>query len=81
MSRIIVRIELTPAAKTGFAKVAERHGQTQIATTSRLVEWFAGQSEGVQAAILGQYPKELEADVARLLLSHEEQGVSGRAKG
>jgi hypothetical protein len=72
MPRIIVRIELTPAAKTGFAKVAERDGRTQIATTSRVVEWFSNQPETIQAAILGQYPKDIEADVARLLLDRTE---------
>lgn len=81
MSRIIVRIELTPAAKSGFGKVAERMGQTQIATTSRLVEWFAAQSEGVQAAVLGQYPKDVESEIARMLLAREAKGgVGGRTK-
>jgi hypothetical protein len=81
MTRIIVRIELTPAAKAGYAKVADRYGQTQIATTSRLIEWFAGQSEGVQAAVLGQYPKEIEADVARLLLETHKKAGDQPAKG
>lgn len=67
--RIIVRIELTPQAKSGYGDVAERLGRTQVATTARLIEWFAGQPEGVQAGILGQYPQAIEADVARLLLA------------
>lgn len=66
--RIIVRIELTPEAKRRSEAVAEKYGMTQIATTSRLVEWFAGQSEMIQAAILGQYPSDIEADVAQLIL-------------
>lgn len=67
-ARIIVRIELTPDAKRRLMDVSKRFGMTQIAATSRLVEWFAGQSELVQAAILGQYPSEIESDVARLIL-------------
>lgn len=67
-ARIIVRIELTPDAKRRLLEVSKRFGMTQIAATSRLVEWFAGQSELVQAAILGQYPSEIESDVARLIL-------------
>jgi hypothetical protein len=67
-SRIIVRIELTPEAKKRSAAAADSFGMTQIATTSRLVEWFARQPEAVQAAVLGQYPPEIEADVARLIL-------------
>ena len=67
-ARIIVRIELTPDAKRRLMDISKRFGMTQISATSRLVEWFAGQSELVQAAILGQYPSEIESDVARLIL-------------
>ena len=67
-ARIIVRIELTPDAKRRLMDISKRFGMTQISATSRLVEWFAGQSELVQAAILGQYPTEIESDVARLIL-------------
>jgi hypothetical protein len=66
--RIIVRIELTPAAKAAYARVAERTGRTQISTTSRLMEWFSHQSPGLQAAILGQYPDDMQTDIARMLL-------------
>lgn len=76
-SRIIVRIELTPQAKAAYGAVAERYGRTQISTTARLIEWFAAQPQGVQAAILGQYPAEIEADVARLLL--DRQGTARKA--
>jgi hypothetical protein len=67
-SRIIIRIEITPDAKEAFNDAAKRHGMTQIGLTSHLLEWLAGQHPGVQAAILGQYPKTIEADVATLLL-------------
>lgn len=50
---VVVRVELTPTAKRQSASVADRLGMTQIATLSRLVEWFAGQSEEVQKAVLG----------------------------
>jgi hypothetical protein len=67
-ARIIVRIELTPDAKRRLMDISKRFGMTQISATSRLVEWFAGQSELIQAAILGQYPAEIESDVAKLIL-------------
>ena len=67
-ARIIVRIELTPDAKRRLMEISKRFGMTQISATSRLVEWFAGQSELVQAAVLGQYPAEIEGDVAKLIL-------------
>jgi hypothetical protein len=79
--RIIVRIELTLEAKRRSAAVADKFGMTQISATSRLVEWFAVQSETVQAAVLGQYPQEIEADVARLILGRmrEKQDASRKA--
>ena len=73
-ARIIVRIELTPDAKRRLMDISKRFGMTQISATSRLVEWFAGQSELVQAAILGQYPSEIESDVAKLILQKMANG-------
>src|SRR2546423_7577620 len=66
--RIIVRIELTPSAKEHLTSIAKRNGMTQVAVTSRLLEWFATQSELVQAAILGHYPHAIQAEIAELIL-------------
>jgi hypothetical protein len=41
---------------------------TQVAMMSRLVEWFASQDEKIQGAVMGHYPGEIEADVAKLIL-------------
>lgn len=67
-SRIIVRIELTPIAKERLNELSDRAGMTQVAMLSRLVEWFAGQSELIQAAVMGHYPTEVESDIAKLIL-------------
>jgi hypothetical protein len=67
-SRIIVRIELTPNAKTHLNELSDKAGMTQVAMLSRLVEWFATQADMVQAAVLGQYPAEIQAEIARLIL-------------
>jgi hypothetical protein len=67
-SRIIVRIELTPAAKDALNDLTDKAGMTQVALLSRLVEWFAHQSDMIQASVLGQYPSEIEADVAKLIM-------------
>ena len=67
-SRIIVRIELTPSAKDALNDLTDKAGMTQVALLSRLVEWFAHQSDMIQASVLGQYPSEIEADVAKLIL-------------
>jgi len=67
-SRIIVRIELTPTAKERLNELSDRAGMTQVAMLSRLVEWFASQSELIQAAVMGHYPTEVESDIAKLIL-------------
>jgi len=67
--RVIIRLELTPQAKSALESVCERNGMTQVAVSSRLVEWFSLQSEMLQAAILGHYPKDIERDIARLILA------------
>jgi len=66
--RVIVRLELSPPAKKALEETCDRNGMTQVAVSSRLVEWFHQQSDMLQAAILGHYPKELEADIAKLIL-------------
>ena len=76
--RIIVRIELTPSAKDHLTRIAKRNGMTQVSVTSRLLEWFATQSELVQAGILGHYPHAIQAEIADLILKH--MGKSGRGK-
>jgi len=67
-TRIIIRIELTPAAKEHVTSIARQNGMTQVAVTSRLFEWFAAQPELVQAAVLGHYPHAIEAEIAQLVL-------------
>lgn len=67
-SRIIVRIELTPNAKARLNELSDKAGMTQVSMLSRLVEWFANQSDMIQASVLGQYPKEIEPDIAKLIL-------------
>lgn len=62
------RIELTQDAKNTLEKQADHAGMTQIALMSRLAEWLTSQEQTVQAAVLGRYPREIEADVARLIL-------------
>jgi len=66
--RIIVRLELTPSAKDALQVISRRNGMTQVAVTSRLVEWFATQPDLVQAAILGHYPHAIQAEIAQLIL-------------
>jgi hypothetical protein len=69
-SRIILRIELTPAAKGHLNDFCDKAGMTQVATLSRLVEWFARQPDMVQRLIVGHIPKEMQQDVARMMLKN-----------
>lgn len=66
--RVIMRIELYPEAKEGLAGMCDRLGMTQIAATSRIIEWFTAQNDVVQAAILGLYPEDIRAEVAEMIL-------------
>lgn len=52
MARIIVHIELTPLAKDRLNELTDKAGMTQVALLSRLVEWFAGQSDDIKASVL-----------------------------
>jgi len=66
--RFIMRIELTASAKQKLSALSDKHGMTQVAMMSRVVEWFAAQEPLIQGAVLGHYPIEIEGDVARLIL-------------
>jgi hypothetical protein len=66
--RVIMRIELTPAAKLEVGDFCDRVGMTQVAAMSRLVEWFAGQPNEIQAIVQGLYPGSIKPDVAKLIL-------------
>jgi hypothetical protein len=63
-----MRIELTASAKQKLSALSDKHGMTQVAMMSRLVEWFASQEPLIQGAVLGHYPLEIEGDIARLIL-------------
>ena len=63
----IARLELTREAKDKLKVISKRTGMTQVAVASRLFEWFSRQPELIHGAVLGQYPKEIHADIAKLI--------------
>jgi hypothetical protein len=65
---VFVRIELTPQAKERVEQLSDEPGMTQFAILSRLAAWFSKQHPTVQAVVLGQYPRELSAEIAKMLL-------------
>jgi hypothetical protein len=71
--RVIMRIELTPAAKDKLQTMTEARGMTQVAVMSRMTEWFAGQPETIQALIMGHYPTQIRGDVVGLILQHAKE--------
>lgn len=73
-ARKIMRIELRNESKQHLMQVTARHGMTQVAALSRVVEWFAGQQPSLQAAILGQYPEALSKEIAALILQNLASG-------
>ena len=78
--RVIMRIELFPQAKDHLTDLCDRLGMTQVAATSRLVEWFCEQQDVVQAAVLGLYPEDIRAEVASLILKRMASEKSDKKK-
>lgn len=74
---VVVRVELTPVAKQQSAAAADRFGMTQVATLSRLVEWFTGRSSTIQAAVLGRDASP-GSDVSRTVLKEIADRPSSR---
>ena len=62
-------VGLTANAKDTLDQLADGLGMTQVAVLSRLVDWFAFQDVNMQYFIVGYFPKEIEREVANLLLS------------
>lgn len=65
---VTCRVELTKDAKDCLDRLLDRSCMTQTAVLSRLLEWFIKQPDYVQGAALGHYPKEIQADIAKMLL-------------
>jgi hypothetical protein len=63
-----MRIELVPQAKSCLEGLCDQLGMTQVATTSRLIEWFCEQNDTVQAAVLGLYPEDIRSEVPAMIL-------------
>lgn len=78
--RVVFRIQLTTDAKKRLLDISDQLGITQIAVTSRIVEWFANQPDIIQAAILGLYPDMIKKDVAQLILERMAEGKNDRSK-
>jgi hypothetical protein len=63
-----MRIELLPHSRAQFENLSDRLGMTQVAVSSKVIEWLCEQTDLVQAAILGLYPEDLRADIPAMIL-------------
>jgi methyl coenzyme M reductase beta subunit len=66
--RIVIPAHVTPRAKVEFERATARYGMTRIVAGTRMVEWFARQPDVVRAAVIGGYPKEVDAELARVIV-------------
>jgi hypothetical protein len=72
--RAVFRIVIAEDAAQALDEITRRTGMTQIAVTSRLVDWFADQPNLIQAAVLGLYPTVVPKDVVTLILERMQRG-------
>jgi hypothetical protein len=78
LMRVIMRVEVSGGVPNALSEVTSRTGMTQVATVSRLVEWFARQPDVIQAAVLGLYPVDLSRELPRLIIKHMTTETTGR---
>ncbi len=71
--RVIMRIEVLPPARQQFGKISNQFSMTQVAVTSRLIEWVVKQPQEIQALVLGLMPSDAKKDVATEFLKRMAQ--------
>jgi len=70
-----VNVELADGSKMQLERVRRRNGMTQKELMSRLINWFCTQTEITQQAVLGQIPREIAPDVAKMVLERLAAGT------
>ncbi len=68
LRRVVFRVDVTPQTAKKFAAMCEETGVSQIAATSRLVQWFSAQESEVQARILGVLGEQGKKEAAMIYL-------------
>jgi hypothetical protein len=72
-ARVIVRTDVLPETKEMFTEFCGRLGMTQIAVTTRLVEWLCTQPDVIQAAVLELYPSGIRDKLPSMIIKHMAQ--------
>ncbi len=73
-----IQIALTQRAHEAVEGQRARLGMSKVVILSRLVEWFASQSETVQQGVLGVMPRDSSPDVARIILARMAESDQSR---
>lgn len=68
------RIELHANAKATLEKLRRAAGMTEVSMMSRLIEWFVHQDEPMRNAALRNFPPEIEAAYAKLIVTRMIRG-------
>jgi hypothetical protein len=66
--RVIMRIEVEPAARDELQRICGALGMTQVAVNSRMIDWLCEQTDVVQAGVLGLLPAGTDHNVVKLAL-------------
>lgn len=66
--RVVFRIEVPGTVAEKFAAICEETGVSHIATTSKLVQWFAKQDPETQSRVLGMFGPGSQQEATKLIL-------------
>lgn len=69
-NRVVLRIQLTTAAKDDLNDLGDRLGIPQNRIMIKLVQWLSEQHGGVRNIVLGLVPEDMTKDTAKWLLSN-----------
>jgi hypothetical protein len=73
--RVILRVEVSAAAREGLIAARERFGMKNVSVASRMMHWLVEQDEATRAMILGIYPHSFTPDEpGRRALKHIAKG-------
>jgi len=66
--RVIMRIEVEPAARDELQRICGALGMTQVAVNSRMIDWLCEQTDIIQAGVLGLLPHGTDYNLPKFVL-------------
>lgn len=76
---VAFRIQLTSPSKARLVEMSKQLGMSQLAMTSKMVEWFANQPAMLQMAVLGLYPDPIKKEVATMIVEKLKEAKANRS--